>query len=245
MARDRQQDILENIIHDEDHDSNLRKLNGLYGLVARRQNEAIRNCCAGVSALDVGAGYGNLTRQLKDAGLQCTGIEIDSEKIQLAQQWFGVELEDRDIYANGYADGQFDTVIFREVLRHLRMEQAIKNAVRIAAKRIIIFQANPIWLLRLVYRVTGHHEHAQYSLDDIAQALKDAGLNVRKIAYMDTVAFPLSGGYIGRQMVPAWRWFYTLVLAADEALGWLVRFLGVGRWVCYRGLILADKSLDE
>ena len=160
MTDERQQAIADNVIHDEDHEANRRKLDGLYGRVAERQNARIAAACAGKRVLDVGAGYGNLTRHLLDAGLDATGIEIDDEKIPLARQWYDVELDKVDIHESGYAEGQFDTVIFREVIRHLRLEEVCRQAARIAAKRVIVFQANPIWLLRLAYRLTGHHEHA-------------------------------------------------------------------------------------
>jgi len=242
MTDDRRQAILDNVIHDEDHQSNRRKLQGLYGMVAARQNGRIAAAFDGRTVLDVGAGYGNLTRDLQDSGLECRGIEIDTEKIDLARKWFGVELERRDIHAGDYADGQFDTVVFREVIRHLRLTEAVGQAARIAARRVVVFQANPIWLLRLAYKVTGHHEHAQYGLGDIAAALREAGLAVGKVEYFDTIAFPLSGGYIGRQLLPNWRWLARLVMGIDWAVTGLVRLLGLGRWMCYRGLIVAKKS---
>lgn len=245
MIDDRRQAILDNVIHDEDHESNRRKLQGLYGMVAERQNGRIAAACDGRTVLDVGAGYGNLTRDLQKSGLDCTGIEIDTEKIDLARKWFDVELERRDIHDSGYADGQFDTVVFREVIRHLSLAEAVGQAARIGARRVIVFQANPIWLLRLAYKVTGHHEHAQYGLDDIAAAFREAGLAVGKIEYFDTIAFPLSGGYIGRQLVPNWRWLARLVMGIDWAVTGLVRLLGLGRWMCYRGLILAEKKTEQ
>lgn len=245
MIDDRQQAILDNVIHDENHASNRRKLQGLYGMVAQRQNGRIAEACEGESILDVGAGYGNLTRDLRKAGLKCTGIEIDTEKIDLAREWFDIELEQRDIHDGSYADGQFDTVVFREVIRHLRLAEAVAEAGRIATKRVIVFQANPIWLLRLAYKLTGHHEHAEYGLSDIAQTMRQAGLTVGKIEYFDTIAFPLSGGYIGRQLVPNWRWLCKIVMGMDWVVTGLVRLLGLGRWMCYRGLIVGEKSKNE
>jgi 2-polyprenyl-3-methyl-5-hydroxy-6-metoxy-1,4-benzoquinol methylase len=50
------------IIHEEDHAWNRRKLTGLYGRVADQQNRAILSCVVGERVLDVGPGYGNLTR---------------------------------------------------------------------------------------------------------------------------------------------------------------------------------------
>lgn len=245
MMDPRQQAIADNVIHDEDHEANHRKLQGLYGRVAERQNARIAAACAGPRVLDVGAGYGNLTRRLLNAGFDATGIEIDDEKIPLARQWYDVRLDKVDIHESGYADGQFDTVIFREVIRHLRLEEVCRQAARIAARRVIVFQANPIWMLRLAYKISGHHEHAEYGLSDIADTLRSAGLSVRKIEYYDTIAFPLSGGYIGRQLVPNWRWLQGAALGVDAACTGFARLLGLGRWMCYRGLIVGEKPGAE
>ena len=80
MSVEREQAIREHVIHDEDHERNRVKLQGLYGRVAEAQNRTVIEHCAGVRALDVGAGYGNLTRAAIDAELECIGIEIDDEK---------------------------------------------------------------------------------------------------------------------------------------------------------------------
>ncbi len=241
MAIKREQAIREHVIHREDHDRNRLKLRQLYGLVADRQNSLIVDHCAG-RVLDVGAGYGNLTRAVLDAGLECVGIEIDQEKIHLARQWFGVELQDCDIHDSQFADDAFDTVVFREVIRHLRLDQALREAARIAAKRLIIFQANPVWPLRLANRLAGHREHAQYSRGEIIAALERVSLKARTVIHTDPLAFPLSGGYIGPQLMPKWRWVYKIVLGVDRCLRRVLQSLGLGPYLCYRVLIVADKG---
>ena len=218
------------------------KLQGLYGRVAEAQNRTVIEHCAGVRALDVGAGYGNLTRAAIDAELECIGIEIDDEKRRLGREWFDVELLHRDAHDSGFADGEFDTVIFREVVRHLRLAEALAEAARIARRRVIIFQANPVWLLRLANRLAGHREHAEYTTADLLAAVEQAGLVCRKVRYTDPLAFPISGGYIGPQLVPDWQWVYEIVLGMDRCLG---RVFGVfpllASCVCFRVLIVADR----
>jgi SAM-dependent methyltransferase len=237
----REQAIRDNIIHQENHQRNLRQLEGLYGRLASAQDQLILSNCAGVNVLDVGAGYGNLTRAARDKGLRCTGIEIDPEKIARAKEWFGVQLDARDIHKSGFEDGRFDTVIFREVVRHLRLKEAFTEAARIARSRVLVFQANPIWVLRVANRIFGHREHVEYGPRDIVAALREAGFECRKIAYNDSFAFPLSGGYIGRQLVPRRPWMYGPILAIDRCLTGLWRALRLGKWMCFRMLIIADK----
>ena len=238
----REQAIRDNIIHDEDHERNRRKLDGLYGRVAEAQNRLIVSHCAGRRVLDVGAGYGNLTRAALDAGMDCVGIEIDEEKIARAKEWFGVELQRRDIHDSGFAAGEFDTVIFREVVRHLRLDDALAEAARIAAGRVLIFQANAVWLLRLANRLAGHREHAEYLPADLVAAVERAGFRRRAVVYSDPLAFCLSGGYIGPQLTPRWRRLYRLLLGLDRLLRPLLQALGLARHTCYRVLIVADKQ---
>ena len=241
MTIDRRQAIQDNIIHDEDHERNRLKLKGLYGRVADEQNRLIVGYCTGHRVLDVGAGYGNLTGAALEAGLECVGIEIDEEKIRCARQWFGVDLQNRDIHQSGFEDGAFDTVIFREVIRHLRLEEVLLAAARIASKRIVIFQANPVWLLRLANHLAGHREHTEHTPSGIVVAVERAGFKCRKAIYTDPLAFPLSGGYIGPQLAPRWNWFYRIILGMDRCMRRMVRMLGLGPYLCYRVLIVADK----
>jgi SAM-dependent methyltransferase len=240
---DRQQAVQQNIIHDEDHARNRRRLTeGLYGRVAERQNCLIAARCLSGRTLDVGAGYGNLARALRDRGMQCVGIEIDPEKIKLAKEWYDVDLLQRDIHHSGFGDNEFDTVVFREVVRHLRLDAAMQEAGRIASKRVLVFQANPMWALRLANRLLGHREQAEYVRADIVAAMQQAGFAPAKVLYSDCLAFPLSGGYIGPQLVPRWRWLYRAVLALDRWLSRLVAAAGLGPMVCCRMLIVADKA---
>lgn len=239
---DRRQAVQQDVIHDEDHARNRRKLTEeLYGCVAEQQNRLIAAHCLPGRTLDVGAGYGNLTRALQDRGAEYVGIEIDCEKIALAKEWYGVNLLLRDIHHSGFGDDEFDTVVFREVVRHLRLDAAMQEAGRIAARRVIVFQANPIWALRLAHRLLGHREQAEYGRADIVAAMAQAGFTSAKVLYGDCLAFPLSGGYIGPQLVPRWRWLYRAVLALDRWLSRLAAAVGLGPMVCYRMLIVADK----
>ncbi len=234
--------IEQRIIHDEDHRANHARLNGLYGRVADDQNQFIRRHCLGRRVLDVGAGYGNLTRALRAGGLDAVGIEIDEEKIRKAREWSGVELEFDDIHQLTVADRRFDTVVFREVVNHLRLGEALAQAARLDARRVLIFQHNLVLPLRLAHRLFRHREHAGYSPADMTAALGRAGFSSIRTIYRDTLAFPLSGGYIGRSLVPAWCWLHDLLLGLDRAATAGLTGLGLGRWTCFRLLIAADRE---
>jgi len=70
----------EQIHHQENHLRNRQRLSELYGKVARQQNELIIEYCKGKSVLDVGAGYGNLTRQLIDSGGKLSLLKLMKRK---------------------------------------------------------------------------------------------------------------------------------------------------------------------
>lgn len=84
-----------------------------------RQDARIADLVRGRTVLEVGAGYGALTKRLGGAGFQVTGIDPHRESRARALEWFGVELLDRDIYASGLPTRGFDTVVLREVGEHL------------------------------------------------------------------------------------------------------------------------------
>lgn len=129
-----------------------------------------------------------------------------------------------------------------KAVRHLRLDEAFAEASRIAARRVLIFQANSIWPLRLANRLAGHREHAEYTIPELIAAVEAAGFSCRKARYTDPLAFALSGGYIGPQLVPRWQWVYKMVLGMDRCLE---RVLGLwrmlGSCLCFRLLIVADK----
>ena len=64
-----------NIYHEADDGHSEKQLHSLYGLVNEDQDREIISAVHGKKVLDVGAGYGTLSRRLKDAGFEVTAIE--------------------------------------------------------------------------------------------------------------------------------------------------------------------------
>ncbi len=78
----------------------------------------------GIRALDVGAGTGNLTRHLLDAGARVTAADISPGCLEEIRERFGVSgrlqtavLDGTSL--SGFADGEFDLVACYSVLHHV------------------------------------------------------------------------------------------------------------------------------
>lgn len=235
---DRQNAILQGIIHPEDHSHNRRRLEGFYGKVAREQNAFISRYCVGETILDVGAGYGNLCRELLRMGKHVEAIEVDEEKIQKAWEWMGVRLTFCSLYE---WENSVDTVIFREAINHLDLGPAFSQAFRLAKRRCLVFQGSEIFPLRIAKKIYDHHEYDQKSLAQILSGLEKAGFVVRKTIYRDVLAYPLSGGWKGVCWVPSSDRVQDMLLRMDRYLLKIVQNLKIAPYLCFRTLIVAEK----
>jgi SAM-dependent methyltransferase len=238
---DRKALIEADIIHDEDHERNRARLDGFYGRVARRQNELIVRQCRGPEVLDVGAGYGTLTRQLVNAGFVATALEVDEEKARLAFECSGVRLQLADFYTWPAESDSFETIVFREVLNHLDLPRAFARARELTRNRVIVFQGTEIPALRLAKRCYGHEEYHQKRPADLLAGLRAAGFRIREQIYSDVLAFPASGGFHGHCVVPPVRGLENMILGLDRVLTSTTKLLGLERHLCFRLLIVAEK----
>jgi len=197
-------------IHQENHFRNRQRLNHLYGLVATCQNALIAEHCMGPLVLDVGAGYGTLASHLISREFDVVGIEIDSEKIDRARKWYGIDLLLQD-FKNWDETRLVDTVVFREVLNHLDLEETLEKVARIA-KRCVVFQGTEILPIRLMKTVLGHREYEQKTPEGILHELRRSGFKVHAVIYSDVIGLPLSGGWWSPPLVPNIRLLHRFIL---------------------------------
>jgi len=231
----------EEIFHAWNHAGNLKRINGFYGRVVNAQDREIIKLIEGKRILDVGAGYGLLTKKLGSLGYEATGIEPDPEMVEFARRYFSVELSGQGIYQTDFPDGYFDTVILREVLPHLDLSRALKEINRIGKGTVIIFDSALQPLLRLARAALGHREYNQRTLDYYVSQLEGNGYKICVLRYTDVVALVMSGGYIGPVLVPDMDWAEWMVLAADGILNDLLKIAGLQRFFCWRFILKAKK----
>jgi ubiquinone/menaquinone biosynthesis C-methylase UbiE len=108
------------------------KYDYLYGDEQRKQLY-VRLIGRGHKILEVGCRAGNLTQFFHD-GNEVVGIDVDrnalvefEKRLGLKSHWVDVDSEDLP-----FTDGQFDIVVFSEVMEHLRFPQkALKEIARV------------------------------------------------------------------------------------------------------------------
>jgi SAM-dependent methyltransferase len=236
------QKFQKNIFHDIDHQLCYNRLNSFYGRVAEEQNKAICSLVKGTKVLDIGAGYGTLTKMLKNSGRDSVGIEPHEEKRQYAKTWYNIELLDEDIYKTSFSDHSFDCVILREVVFHLNFELAIKEINRITRNQIIIFQGNSIILRKIGQLLFHHREYNEKDRYYYTDLLEQNDFTLEHLIFRDPLAFPLSGGFIGVPLIPNLKVLYEAAIKCDFALNKLLNLLHLQQYFCSRFLLSAVKS---
>jgi SAM-dependent methyltransferase len=227
-----------NIYHRMDEETSAAQLHSLYGKVNEDQDRTIIGHVRGRRVLDVGAGYGTLSRRLMDAGFLVTAIEPNPHTRETAKRWYGVEELPYGIYETPFGAGSFDTVILRECVEHLDFGKALEEIRRIDRTRVLVFQTNLNPLISLARRRMGHEEFNPRRLSYYRESLAAAGFTEQEVIFRDPLAFPLSGGYHARQLLPGA--LEDAVLRADQGLTRVLRFLGIAPAFCWRYLLVAD-----
>lgn len=107
------------------------KYDYLYGDEARK-NLYVRLIGKGKNILEVGCRAGNLTQHFHE-GNEVVGIDVDRNALVEFEKRLGLEGHwvDADSEDFPFEDGRFDTVVFSEVMEHLRFPQkALKEIAR-------------------------------------------------------------------------------------------------------------------
>ena len=230
-----------NIFHTTDENQDKKQLQSLYGQVNEDQDRLIISSVYGKRVLDVGAGYGTLSRRIMEAGLEGTAIEPNPHTRDLAKKWNNVDELSYGIYETPFEDDYFDTVILRECVEHLDIPVAMKEIRRICNRRVLVFQTNLNPIITLARKRIGHEEFNPQKLVYYQKQLADAGFTKQTVIFRDPLAFPLSGGYHARQLVPRNPSAEHAVLAIDKTITEILRITRTAPLFCWRYLLTCDK----
>jgi ubiquinone/menaquinone biosynthesis C-methylase UbiE len=215
------------------------RLRRFYGAVASDQNRFILKRITGKKVLELGCGYGSLIQEAKNSGGEILGLDIDLPTLKMGKDLYpdlGLKLVQGDIAQLPFRDKSFHTVVLRESLHHVAWERVLPEILRICQREILIFEPNPNWLLKCC-RVLISHKDQEVPFEALVKLLADQKVVIETILFRDLLAFPLSGGFVGREWVPSIRSLFPLVLGVDKGLQKLARLLGAEKALCWRYLV--------
>ena len=226
-----------------------KRLSRFYGDVAKLQNMDIIKLITGRKILDIGCGYGSLIDQIRreKRGVEVVGIDVDPESISMAKALYGIDVRPVSVHKMDFADNSFDTVILRETIHHFEGGEGLRSALseirRVCGKEVIIFDPNPNWVVKFSRKLIRHRD-PEAPLDDVLKALELSGFKVKACRWRDVIAFPLSGGFVGMELVPNIDFLKKPVLAIDKFLNRVLSLFKIQKHVCWRYLIYATKADD-
>jgi SAM-dependent methyltransferase len=225
-----------------------RRLDRFWGVVDHRHNAEISRRVTHGPVLDVGCGYGTLTGHLAELGIECTGVDSDASALAIARARFPAgSFVNATADVLPFLDGSFATVVMRDSLHHLINEpnwsDIRRELLRVLdpAGRIVVFDPNIIGILR-VARVFARHKDETCSVDRARGELGGMGLRVQDQAFNTILSLPLSGGYVGVELVPPRpRVLHRLVMGLELTLERALARVNLLPRLSWRYLLVADR----
>lgn len=213
-----------------------------YGKVASLQNKDIMDLITGRKILDIGCGCGHLVNQIVYGGREAVGIDVDDEVVNYGKSLYGVDLRVESVFS---VNNGFDTVILRETLHHLNLNDNFAKALgaiaKVCLKELIVFEPNPNFIVK-ISRILVDHKDPEGNFEDVKQALERSGFKIQYHTWRDVIAFPLSGGLVAKELVPEIRWVESLLLWFDRFLNNTLKILKLQKYFCWRYLIYAART---
>ena len=69
--------------------------------------------------LDVGCGSGLFLSRMRDLGWDVIGVELDPKAVRVAQEEYGLNVQQRNLHDAGFPDNSFDVVTLSHVIEHV------------------------------------------------------------------------------------------------------------------------------
>ena len=213
------------------------RFNRFYGRVAKDQNESILQHISGATLLEVGCGFGQFVKQANNQ-IRAFGIDHDNNALQTGKKEFNINLVLSDSYSLCFRSKSIDTIVLRETAHHLDMHKALPEFARVATKELVIFEPNLNFLVRIARKLIRHKDY-EAPLKALLRVLEENEYIVQHVNFRDVLAFPLSGGLVGYELVPHIKWLEWFILEFDHLLIKVLKSLGIERYFCWRYLIVA------
>ncbi len=120
----------------------------------------------GESLLDIGCGTGHFLRWFKNSGLRISGVDNSADMLNIAKKDLNEETELKLANAEKlpYPENKFDIVTMITTLEFLdKPEVSLKEAIRVAKKRVFLGFLNKYSLLSLKRRIKGFFKDSIYN----------------------------------------------------------------------------------
>jgi len=143
--------------------------------------------------LDAGCGTGGILKDLE--GYKAWGLDISQEAIRFCRLRKLNNVINASTSNIPFDDNSFDLIISLDVLYHLGVEDdrgALRELTRVLSEGGTLLLNLPAYdSLRGRHDRAVHTRH-RYTIDELEEKVKAAGLVVEKITYRNTVLFPLA-----------------------------------------------------
>jgi len=215
------------------------RLQRFYGAVASEQNRSILRFVTGEKVLELGCGYGTFIQEAEKGGKQAVGLDIDFNALKTGRDFYpscSMKFIQGDMGHLPFKDKSFHTVILRESLHHVAWEKVLPEILRICKKEVIIFEPNPNWVLRLCRKVISHRDQ-EIPLRPLLNLLERHEVVIQGPYFRDLLAFPLSGGFVGWDVVPPAQFLFFAILWVDRRVQTLFHHLRIEKAVSWRYLV--------
>lgn len=224
----------------------IRRLDGFFGDVNRDidagMTVAVADCDGTV--LDFGCGFGSLVDHLRQSGKKAVGVDMLDFCVQSGKQRFPEA--DLRCSQGGFADWgdqSVDAILLKDVIHHIADEDDIdaflSEVRRVATKKLVISDPNPTWILLFCRWLIGHIDPALKPADAV-RLLEDRGFKCQPVKYSNLYSLPLSGGYVGRPLVPRSKVLSAILRGIDKICASVLNTFGLGRFFCWRYLLVAE-----
>jgi len=219
-----------------------------WGAVDKKHISLVSAWVMGESVLDLGCGFGSTTSSLSlTHGVQCIGVDHDSEMVNIAKRLFpACEYHIANAERLPFPNEAFDTVILRDSLHHLHGEadfpRVRSEILRVSKRnaRLIILDPTVNFLMKCCRKIAFHKDE-ECSHDMACEIMNEMGYEMIYDEYNTVISLPLSGGYVGVELVPPWPWLYRAVMKADQLAEDVIGFFGLGRYLCWRYLLVGTR----
>jgi SAM-dependent methyltransferase len=223
----------------------IKRLDGFYGLIERTLHQELIPHMSGKTILDIGCGFGSLSDFFQKLDFDVTGIEQHQVSFNAAKKKFPHLnlIFDEGNLLDTIPDNAFDIVIMKDVIHHVIAETDaptfMHNVNRICKKLIIIIDPNPTLILKFSRKIIKHID-PECTPKQAIHLLCDNGFRLKKLFFSEVFAFPLSGGYVGPELIKSPS-LMSIILKTDRFLKKVLDFLKLSRFICWRYVIVAEK----